>query len=394
MDLSGVLDALARIADIRWQAAGLVGSGFAPLLEVQVGSAAQPGATSTALPIGPGMADALGMAPADEPWVQALPEPGRRYAPAIRRAAAAAGIDPRLLAALVWAESGFRPDATSAAGAIGLTQLMPGTAAALGVDPRDPMQNLEGGARYLAAQIQRFGSVELALAAYSAGPGAVAAAGGIPSAGTRAYVDRVLGYLRVLGGDPGTATVLAIARPASESAGLERPDARGASDRRLEPPRRSQDTPTSQDRTWRSEFLHLAPAFEGSVGAGHADPVRVDRPAEVRAANVRVLEALEKIRDQAPPSRVIVEVPELDGLRVLVDARGSTVHVRAIGGDPTGMWFDALVRDLGPGLSARGFDLADPHGRSSSAWQGPRDEPDAPPSQRSVHRSRRKGVRL
>ena len=99
----------------------------------------------------------------------------------------------------MWAESSFNPSATSPAGAIGLTQLMPATAAGLGVDPWDPQENLLGGASYLSSQIERFGSVELGLAAYNAGPGRVDDAGGVPPE-TADYVARVLDYYRVLGG--------------------------------------------------------------------------------------------------------------------------------------------------------------------------------------------------
>jgi len=134
-------------------------------------------------------------------WVQGLPEAGRPWAAQIEAAATEAGVDPRLLAALTWAESGFNAGARSGAGAIGLTQLMPGTAAGLGVDPVDPAQNLRGGARYLRTQLDRFGSVDLALAAYNAGPGRVAQAGGVPRiAETQAYVPRVLSYYAQLGG--------------------------------------------------------------------------------------------------------------------------------------------------------------------------------------------------
>ena len=128
--------------------------------------------------------------PADLAWASKLPAAGQPWAEAISDAAVANDVDPRLMAALVWSESGFNPNAVSHAGAIGLAQLMPTTAAMLGVDPWDPHQNLDGGARYLAMRIVQFGSVELGLAAYNAGATRVAEAGpGIPNiAETRFYV--------------------------------------------------------------------------------------------------------------------------------------------------------------------------------------------------------------
>ncbi|WP_299821305.1 lytic transglycosylase domain-containing protein [uncultured Jannaschia sp.] len=94
---------------------------------------------------------------------------------------------------LVRAESSFNPRALSPKGAQGLGQLMPDTARLLGVrDPWDPEQNLDGAARYFAAQLDRFGDVHLALAAYNAGPHRVAQYGGVPPyRETRAYVARV-----------------------------------------------------------------------------------------------------------------------------------------------------------------------------------------------------------
>jgi soluble lytic murein transglycosylase-like protein len=132
-------------------------------------------------------------------WASKLPAAGRPWASMIDQAARSVGIEPELLGAVVQTESGFRPGAVSRAGAIGLAQLMPGTAAALGVDPHDPAENLAGGARYLREQLDRFGAVDLALAAYNAGPHRVAEAGGIPQISeTVAYVDTVRdNYMRL-----------------------------------------------------------------------------------------------------------------------------------------------------------------------------------------------------
>ncbi len=116
------------------------------------------------------------------------------YEPLIREAEVRYRLPPGLMQALVWAESRFNPMAISPAGAAGLAQLMPATARELGVHNRhDPVQNIDGGARYLREMLDRFGDVHLALAAYNAGPGAVARAGGIPrNRETPAYVTSVL----------------------------------------------------------------------------------------------------------------------------------------------------------------------------------------------------------
>lgn len=114
------------------------------------------------------------------------------YAAQIRSAAVANGIDPSLLAALVSVESNFRPDAVSRCGAQGLCQLMPGTAAGLGVtDSFNVQQNLDGGAKYIARQLKNFGRVDMALAAYNAGPGAVGRLGSVPEA-CLSYIERIL----------------------------------------------------------------------------------------------------------------------------------------------------------------------------------------------------------
>ena len=117
-----------------------------------------------------------------------------QFVAAVNYAASSANISPNLLASLVWQESRWNPRAVSPKGAMGLAQLMPGTARYLGVNPADPVANLVGGARYLRQLLDQFdGNVERALAAYNAGPGRVRSAGGIPAiAETQAYVASIV----------------------------------------------------------------------------------------------------------------------------------------------------------------------------------------------------------
>ena len=119
--------------------------------------------------------------------------------PTIERYAGEHGLDPRLVQALIQVESGYDERALSRKGAIGLMQLMPGTATELGVsNPWDAVQNLRGGTRYLRNLLDRFaGNIELALAGYNAGAGAVERHRGIPPyVETQDYVKKVLGLYR------------------------------------------------------------------------------------------------------------------------------------------------------------------------------------------------------
>ncbi len=116
-----------------------------------------------------------------------------QYAATIDQAASANHIPPSLLAALLAKESNFDPNAVSSAGAQGIAQFMPGTAAGMGINPLDPTQAINGAAQLLGSYTQQFGSYADALAAYNAGPGAVAQYGGIPPyPETQAYVPAVL----------------------------------------------------------------------------------------------------------------------------------------------------------------------------------------------------------
>lgn len=119
------------------------------------------------------------------------------YQAKVAELAARFDLSPALIEALVWQESRWRTGAVSPVGARGLAQLMPGTARELGVNPADPFANLEGGARYLRAQMDRFGGdVEKALAAYNAGPGRVIRSGGVPRIReTQGYVAAIMGRL-------------------------------------------------------------------------------------------------------------------------------------------------------------------------------------------------------
>ena len=136
---------------------------------------------------------------------QALKKPKSEIDSAIENAALKTGLDPDLIRSVIRVESSFRTKAVSRCGAMGLMQLMPGTAKEMGVkDPFDPYQNVLGGAKYLKKQLDRFGDIRLALAAYNRGPGKIHSLKITDpddpeqyskiSAGCRSYVKTILKY--------------------------------------------------------------------------------------------------------------------------------------------------------------------------------------------------------
>ena len=157
----------------------LIGAGSSPLSDV--GSSTPPSSpsaspASTVVPTEPSAQPSTNGATGSPAAVRTALQP------LIASLAPRYGLSSQLVNALITQESGYNPTATSAAGAMGLMQLMPSTAATLGVaDPYDPVANLRGGMQYLGSLLKQYGGdLPLALAAYNAGPGAVNAYGGIP----------------------------------------------------------------------------------------------------------------------------------------------------------------------------------------------------------------------
>ena len=130
----------------------------------------------------------------EDVFLAAKPAPAHGpYGTIVAKAAGKTGIDRNLLSSVIRAESDFKPRAVSPKGAMGLMQLMPATARSLAVrHPFDPAENVQGGARYLKELLGKYGSVNLALAAYNAGPGKVSLYRGVPPfRETRSYIARV-----------------------------------------------------------------------------------------------------------------------------------------------------------------------------------------------------------
>ena len=195
MDLSAIRQIQARIAEIEGQfnlpQAQLPGADFAARLRAEIDrSAAGAAEKAHTLAAVQETARTERTAPTDS----AQPDLART----IHAAAQKYAVDPKLVSAVAEVESGGRQDAVSDAGAIGVMQLMPGTAAELGVNPYDMKSNVEGGTKYLSELLGTFGGdVRKAVAAYNAGASAVKAYGGVPPyAETQDYVNRVLDIYR------------------------------------------------------------------------------------------------------------------------------------------------------------------------------------------------------
>ena len=198
MDLSGVQQIQARIAEIEGQFSlqnqQLPGMDFAAKLQREINK----DAVSAAHKAKPAQR-VQGTAAAEK---TAAAEPVNYANPQlthmIHEAAAKYAVDPKLVSAVAEVESGGNQNAVSSAGAIGVMQLMPDTAAELGVNPYDMKSNVEGGAKYLREMLDTFdGDVKKAVAAYNAGPNAVKAYGGVPPyAQTQNYVTNVLDIYR------------------------------------------------------------------------------------------------------------------------------------------------------------------------------------------------------
>ena len=198
MDLSGVKQIQARIAEIEGQFSlqnqQLPGMDFASKLQQEIDKNVTSAASKAHV------AQRVRETSAAEHTTAAAQErfANPELARVIHSAAQKYAVDPKLVSAVAEVESGGDQNAVSPAGAVGVMQLMPDTAAGLGINPYDMKSNVEGGAKYLREMLDTFdGDVKKAVAAYNAGPNAVKAYGGVPPyAETQNYVTSVLDIYR------------------------------------------------------------------------------------------------------------------------------------------------------------------------------------------------------
>lgn len=199
IDLAGVREVQARISELQAQfglPGNVPGMNFAKTLRQEIKKQTaikETAATKPSVPVEKAKA-------ADKVYSAnaSLPLADESLSSLITNAAKKYQVDPKLVSAVAEVESGGRQEATSAAGAVGVMQLMPDTAASLGVNPYDKRENVEGGAKYLKEMLDLFGGdVKKAVAAYNAGPAAVKNYGGVPPyKETQNYVNKVLDIYR------------------------------------------------------------------------------------------------------------------------------------------------------------------------------------------------------
>ena len=199
IDLAGVREVQARISELQAQfglPGNVPGMDFAKTLRQEIKKQTaikEAAATKPSVPVEKAKA-------ADKVYSAnaSLPLADESLSSLITNAAKKYQVDPKLVSAVAELEPGGRQEATSAAGAVGVMQLMPDTAASLGVNPYDKRENVEGGAKYLKEMLDLFGGdVKKAVAAYNAGPAAVKNYGGVPPyKETQNYVNKVLDIYR------------------------------------------------------------------------------------------------------------------------------------------------------------------------------------------------------
>jgi soluble lytic murein transglycosylase-like protein len=167
---------------------GMTAADFGSVVrQVELGAAQAYGAT-----VPTGTPGALGGVPGADQVNAATP-----HAALFNEAGARWGIPPTVLAGMAYVESRFQNDVVSQAGAVGMMQFLPSTAASMGVNPHDPNSAIDGAARYLRTALDRFGSLDMAIGAYNIGPGAMARAGAV-NPGTQA--DRYVTAVRAAAG--------------------------------------------------------------------------------------------------------------------------------------------------------------------------------------------------